>query len=252
MSRIDEIDKYYKSPEKLDNIAGFLFYTVGIMAITLPLIEDEKINSVSSTIFVVLVVLYFIVRYTNNIFFLPEAEKMRRKQLISDSFSIPLVHEITKEYYNNNISPSVIRLGANLLENSLFSIRILAKMLLFERCKVGLYFVLWVAVLASQQVNPDVIIVISQSVFSAEVIARWISMETLRVRYVKVYDDLYNMYLTKSYLTADVNPLLLDNLTNYECAKAAAGIKLSTTIFNRINDEISKEWETIKLKLKIN
>lgn len=152
------------------------------------------------------------------------------------------------------------RLGANVLENSLFSKSVLEKMLLFERLKVGLYFVLWVAVLASQQVNPDVIIVISQSVFSAEVIARWISMETLRVRYVKVYDDLYNIFLTKSYLATNANALFIDSLLQELVDRTDVTLSVTaSTISDAVQElqglekeesEISRELTTLRRRLE--
>src|SRR6266545_93908 len=121
MARVDEITKYYKASETLDSIANVLFYIVALSAITIPLLDQEHIKSYLAAFFILIVVMYFIVRYSSVLFFLPNAEKMRRKQLISNSFAIPLTHEKTEEYYNNPYSPSVKRLGANVLENSLFS-----------------------------------------------------------------------------------------------------------------------------------
>ena len=246
MPRVDEISKYYKISGVLDNIANALFYILALLAIVLSFLQQENIKSIASVLFVVLAVAYFIHRYSGMLIFMPHAEKMRRKQLLSDSFALSLVHESTEEYYNNLYAPSVKRLGANILENSLFSQRVLEKMLLHERVKVGLYFTLWVAALVSRNICQDVVIVISQSVFSAEVLARWISMEILRFRYSEVYDGLYKIFLTKQHESTEAMPLILDGFSSYECAKAAASIRLPSKIFFKINPEVTIEWERIK------
>ncbi len=251
MARLDDIGKYYKASETLDAIANVLFYVVAISAITVPLLGQEPVKSYLATFFIVIAVAYFIVRYSAVLFYLPNAEKMRRKQLLSDSFSVPLTHEKTEEYYNNPYSPSVKRLGANILENSLFSQRILQVMLPRERVKITIYIALWIAALASRSVSHDVVMVISQSVFSAEVLARWVSMEVLRSRYFEVYNDLYKVFLVKRHESPESVPLILDAFSNYECAKAAAGINLSTKIFDKINPIVTKEWEEIKVNLGI-
>lgn len=251
MGRVDEISKYYNASDKLDSIANVLFYIVAFSAITIPLLGQEHIKSYLSVFFIVIVVVYFIVRYSAMLIFLPNAEKMRRKQLISNSFAIPLTHEKTEEYYNNPYSPSVKKLGANVLENSLFSQRVLQVMLPYERVKIIVYIGLWVAALASRNICQDVILVISQSIFSAEVLARWVSMEILRNRYCEVYNDLYKVFLLKQHEGSESVPLFLDAMSNYECAKAAAGIKLSSKIFNKLNPSVTKEWEEIKVKLGI-
>lgn len=249
MPRVDEISKYYKISDVLDKTANVLFYILALLAVALPFSKQEYIRSIVSVLFVVLAVAYFILRYSDILIFMPYADKMRRKQLLSDSFALSLVHESTEEYYNNTYVPSVKRLGANILENSLFSQRVLEAMLLHERIKVGLYFMLWVAALASRNICQDVVIVISQSVFSAEVLARWISMEILRSRYSEVYNGLYKIFLTKQHESTEAMPLILDEFSSYECAKAAAWVRLSSKIFFKINPEVTIEWGKIKTKL---
>jgi len=251
MPRIDEISKYYTKSELLDKIVNVLFYILAVLAIVLPFIKQEDIGNICSVIFVVLTVAYFILRYVSTLFFMPFADKMRRKQLLSNSFAISLIHESTEEYYNNPYAPSLKRLGANILENSLFSQRVLEKMLLRERVKVGLYFLLWVAALASRKISQDVVMVISQSVFSVEVLARWINIEILRFRCSEIYNELYKLFLTKAHKSTEAIPIILDGFSSYECSKAAGNVKLPSKIFLKINPEVSIEWEKVKNTLEI-
>lgn len=251
MGRVDEVRKHYNSSDFFDTAANILFYVLALSAILLATVQQKEIKEIASTLFIVMVVLYFIVRYIPTLFFLPNAEKIRRKQLLSNSFSLPLVHETTQDYYNNPFPPSVVRLGANTLESSLFSQRILSKMLIFERTKVTTFFILWAGALAYKSISQEVIIIISQSIFSTEVIVRWINMELLRLKCREVYNDLYNFFLTKQDKSLQAPALVLDIFSSYECAKAAASIILTTKIFEKINPEVIIEWENIKKQLNI-
>ena len=251
MARIDQIEKHYKASETLDLIANILFYVLAFTAILIALIQQSWVKELASIAFVALVVVYFIVKHAATLFFMPNAERIRRKQLLSDSFSVPLVHEKTQEYYNNSIPPSHLRLGANVCESAFFSHRILAKMLVFERLKLVTFFTVWVIALVYRGLSQEIVIIISQTIFSAEVIARWAGMELLRTRTCEVYNDMYKFILTKPLDNSESIALVLESFSHYESAKTAASIRLSSKIFNDMNPDLSAEWKIIQRQFNI-
>ena len=251
MARIDPIAKHYQAPDILDIMANILFYLLATVAIAIALIKQKDLKEFASIAFVAMVVIYFILKHLAALFLMPNAERLRRKQLLSDSFSVPLLHESTKEYYNNSISPSCQRLGSNIFESTFFSHRILAKMLVSERIKLATFFTIWIIALAYRGLSQEIVIIISQTLFSAEIIARWISMELLKTRVCEAYNDMYRYFLTKPSNISESTALILESFSHYESAKAAATIRLSSKIFNELNSELSAEWQRIKLELKI-
>jgi hypothetical protein len=76
-------------------------------------------------------------------------------------------------------------------------------------------------------------------------------MEMLRFRYSEVYEALYKIFLTRQHEATEAMPLILDEFSSYECAKAAASTRLSSKTFFKINPEVTIEWEKIKNKLGI-
>lgn len=251
MPRIDEVEKYYSTAKKLDKISNNLFYAVAAAAIAIPLIKITVIKEVVAITFIVLVVAYFILRYSGTLFFLPRSERMRRKQLLTDSLGLQLVAETTVKYYNNPFEPSVKRLAANILENSFFTQHVLERMLVGERIRVFLYFLLWIVAAASNRICEDVIVVFSQSLFSAEIIARWITMEIYRLRCSEVYSDMFKYFSTGLHAGTEALPCVVDGFSDYECAKASANIVTSSKIFYKINPALTVDWEKIKVKLGI-
>jgi len=251
MSRVDEVEKYYSTAKRIDKIANRVFYAVATSAIAIPLLKIGSVKAAVSVAFIVLVITYFILRYSTTLFFLPKSERMRRKQLLSDSLGLPLIAETTQEYYNNPYTPSVKRFGANILENSFFTQHVLEKMLVGERIRVGLFFILWVIAVTSNRICEDVIIVFSQSIFSAEIIARWVAMEVYRLRCAEVYNDLFKFFANKLHNGMGSFPCVVDSFSDYECAKASASIITSTKLFDKLNPQLSLEWERIKEKLGI-
>lgn len=55
------------------------------------------------------------------IYLKPRAEDMRLKDFLSHAYSIPLLHDQTVSYYNNNETEPFRKIAAQLLENSLHS-----------------------------------------------------------------------------------------------------------------------------------
>jgi hypothetical protein len=183
----------------------------------------------------------------------PKAERIRRKQLLSDAFNTHLTHDRTSLYYNNEYSPSVQRLGANTMENSLFSKEIAYKMLVRKRWIVGFYLVAWLFAFALRHSSLELITWITQLVFSGEIIAGWLKLECLCFRHERTYEQLHAHFLNGiggDHPRAIAN--VLDAFVEYESAKASAGALLSSKIFNKLNPELTKKWEQIRNDLRMN
>ncbi|MBL1176812.1 hypothetical protein [Pantanalinema sp. GBBB05] len=253
ITRIDEVSQYYAPAEKLGSIGMILFWLNTVLSFIMPYsasILGKEWSGMLQSIFLVLVLVYFSISQISSLYLVPRAELMRRKQLLSDSFGIPLSQEHTSLYYNNSFSPSVQRLGANTMENALFSKEIALRMLVRKRFIIVGYLLGWLLAFSLRHNNLELLTWITQLVFSGEIIAEWLKLEILRFRHERTYDELYSHFLHK--LGQD-SPRAIANVLNafvsYEAAKSNAGILLSIDDFQKLNPILSERWKSICQKL---
>ena len=255
VERIDELEKYYSPIETSDSWASFLFYLGALFSITIPysnLIQIPWIEQAISALFIVIVVSHSVVSHYSGFHLIPIAENLRRKQLLSNSLGIPLTTEKTHLYYNNEVSPSVIRLGANVTENSFFAKNVCSEMAKNERIKIFIYALVWLFSIANRSTDLNIILTLTQVLFSGDILIRWLKLEILRTRNESIYNQLYSLFLNKSTSTTVTFVAgILDAFASYEAAKASASIKQSSRIFNKLNKELTVKWNEIKAGLRI-
>lgn len=253
--RIDDIDKYYKPVDRCEKTAGILFWICAVLALTVPY-ADEFLPAAYfgyvNGLFIILVLFQVGASTFNSVHLLPRAEGKRRQQLLSDSFGVPLSFDQTQGYYNNYLSPSVARLGANILENTLFTKEICAEMIKRTRIRNGIYFVLWIAMAIDRHTDLNFILAATQVLFSGEIVVNWAQLEVLRNRTERIHDDLCAHYRNRIDNTDNMGVAEIVNaFTAYEAAKSAASVSLSTPIFNKLNPDLSIKWDHIRQNLRL-
>ena len=259
--RVDEVSESYVPAKHCDTACGWLYYL--LVAISIAVLFADAIEAANwwghgKTIviamkvgFLLTIVLFFLF-LISKLVLIPSAEKVRRKQLLTDSYGATITPETTVGYYNNGFPPSTQRLAANVMENSLFGKVVARKMLPMVRTKTFLYFAIWLVILAIRQRSLDLVIWISQLVFSIDILAYWLSLELLRLRHSRVYEDLYQHFLhNHGEETPEGRATILDLFATYESGKAVVGVLLDSKIFFRENSRISNYWNEIRGKLSI-
>lgn len=253
--RIDEVEKYYDPISKCDKAVTILFWLIAIISIFIPYSNEFLKNhwyDLLIALFIILVLAHFSISQFLRLNLIPKAEIARRKQLLTDSFGTTLTHDKTNLYYNNKFTPSLERLAANVMENAFFSKGIASKMLLRNRAITGIYLALLIIIFVIRHDNLDLIIWITQLVFSGEIAAKWLRLEMLRARHEKVYDELYSIFLHG--LGSSSNGAIasvLNSFADYECAKSSASTKLSSKIFHKLNPKLTEEWKVITIELNM-
>lgn len=196
--RIDEVEKHYLPIEKIESATSSLFFVNIILSLLLLLLPKDLISGlyeILQIIYVLCVVSFSLLSLWNKHYLTPRAEEKRRKQLLSDSFGITLSIDKTQSYYNNDVRDPILRLGANVMENSFFSKEISARMLKRRRMVTVTYFIFWLMLLLNRSGSLHLIILITQIVFSGEVLYKWIRLEALQVSFERVFENLYQLFL---------------------------------------------------------
>lgn len=251
--RIDSLDKYYEQLNFVDSISDILFWINVLVSILIFFLRSYlDVRTVLTYIFIINTVLYFIIDNYLSICLIPSVEEKRRVHLITKSLDVPLDNEMTNKYYNNDLEPSILKLGAHIFENSLFAKEVTIRMCSQQRKKILIYVILWFGALLLRNVNLEFLAIVSQTLFATTLLTKWLKLESLRTKNEQIYKCLYDLFLiNKDKNDVKLSAKFLECFVSYESAKAYSGIKQSSKIFFEINDKYTKEWEQIKEKLDI-
>ena len=90
----------------------------------------------------------------------------------------------------------------------------------------------------------DLLLVITQTLFSAEIIFSFIKLCYYKFQLDKVCKEFQNIFLIIGLKNKDANVLILDATMDYECLKSYC------KIFLKNNEKWSKEWQKLLNKIK--
>lgn len=253
VERIDGLDHYYKPIEETEFLSSVLFCASAALSVVVLYsrhIPFQSMQDVPMLLFAGCVVVHLVLTLYLKFYLIPIAEGRRRKQLLTNSFDVPLTSEQTRAYYNNPLAPSIRRLGANVLENSFFAKAVCGEMAVRERVKVLIYFIVWFFAALWPGTPLDMLVIVTQTVFSGEILARLVSIEVLRHRNEVLYGELYTEFLHKvDFNSSTGTACILDAFATYEAAKASAALKQSTRIFTALNPDLTRQWKEITEQL---
>jgi hypothetical protein len=253
--RVDEVEIYYTRAKRLECLIKILFWITASVSLVTVIIPGGYINAdIQSNLnisFVTLVILHFVSNLFLSYYFLPYAERKRLKQLLSNAFATPLTQENTHLYYNNTFPPSIAKLGANVMENAFFGKAITEKMLFKERVVNITYLIIWFTYALSKNSDLGIVVWLTQFLFSAAILSRWLGLELLRYRYEQTYELLYSTFLSGNSETNKFTAKVLEAFAAYESAKSAATVILSTRVFQALNDDLTKKWSYVRANLKM-
>ncbi|ORX75833.1 hypothetical protein BCR32DRAFT_249217, partial [Anaeromyces robustus] len=149
---------------------------------------DELVNYIKDITYVVLTNLV-------DIYFKNVAENERRKSFIKESFNVNITKRVTHKYYNNEEKDSVKKMGINCFENLFFTKYIAKKMLVTESLKVFI-IVLLHTILLIQVKDLELLVLITQTVFSSEYLFKYIKFVYFIVQVSRIYAKMFDMFIT--------------------------------------------------------
>lgn len=255
MSKSDPIRKrYFEAVERADMLSDALFYAGALLSFATLLLDKDSHPLAYKCVmiaFAIAVFALFVMGQFGRLYLTPRAEDKRRKDFFSNVYDVPLIGvEKTDGYYNSGHVSGMRRLAVQLLDNSHFSKAIALRMARFERWKVALYSVLWLVCLLHRETDLGIVVTASQAVFSEQLVSRWLRLEWMRMRFEKTYDEVCRLFHSKPSAQA-FDAMTLDSLGFYEAAKATGGVTLSSRLFHRMNEALSREWDETKAQLKL-
>lgn len=256
MAEVDTVaENYYKPLQRSENAGNVLFWVISILSITALFVDKEAYPLAADVVqiaLIVCVILFFVQGQVQKLYLFPRAEDKRRQQLLSDSFGVPLTHEKTVGYYNNDQTNPIKRLGASVMESAFFTAAITRMMLPAERAKTFGYIVVYLLVVLNRSSDLAFLAVAAQALFGGEIVARWLRLEWLSYRSEQTFCNFNRLFVARPAFTEAVQQSeAIDLFSFYESTKSTAAMLLSQKVFEQNNPRLTQEWEQIRGKLVI-
>lgn len=245
--RKDDVSKLYNISNNINNIANIIFLVNIICTFILTL--DFKYRSIVVVLSIILTILYVAIININEMYFNNLAESERRKSLLKESFNVSITLKDTKKYYNNKENPSIEKLGLNCYESVFFTKNVVDKMIFKDLIKMVLLVIVYI-ILMIQLENLDILLIITQTLFSSEFIFYFIKLVYYKFQLEKLNNEFQNIFFMTNKDEKTRNVLILDAVMGYECLKSYCEISTSSKIFFKHNKEWSNEWSNILKKIK--
>ena len=241
MSRRDDINKLYQPSKALEKVCYALFTAC----------VGGSVISYLTVALVIIAFLYMAISIIDDGIMWFQAESARRKNSIQVAYDVRLDEYETEKYYNNNnVGDPDISYATNLFESAFFTKEISEKMLLGAVAKLIIAVV--VLIISCRFIaNDDILLVIAQIVFSAVVIEDAIRLIIFTQRIKTLYEEGYHELITVGISTTAQRVWLKFFCVEYESIKAHYRIRLSESLFNKLNPQLSETWEKLSSQIKI-
>jgi len=246
-----KFDELFNVAKKFDKFGSVVFSLVLAISIALLVFPGPHGEAILHPCLIVLAIAAIVCTVVTTIY-QTEGNCALRDSQLSDGLGAGVGEPNREDYYNNALPKSMRRLAATTLENTFFTKEVLSAMATRERIKNAAYFLVLLALMACRWTSTEWLLILSQTLFSADLILQWIRLERFRLRTNRVYARLEQFFLQN----ADINrpndiAILLAAFTDYECAKDEAVLPLDSEVFEKLNPRLSTEWEEIKKRLGI-
>ena len=245
--RKDEVSDLYNIINKLNNIGNILFLINIILTLALSLNFNYRNNVIIASI--ILTISYIVIININEMYFNNRAENERRKSLLKESFDAPLTLKETNKYYNNKELPSVEKLGLNSYESVFFTKNVVDKMIVKDLIRMIILIIVYIILMIKIE-NLDILLVITQTLFSSEFIFYFVKLIYYKFQLEKIYNEFHNIFFITKKDDKNRNALIINSVMEYECLKSYCEISTSSKIFFDNNDKWSIEWNSILKKIK--
>lgn len=248
-TKVDPIrTNYFDVIENVDIASKVLFVCSAGLSLAGALVQEVEHKVLfqwMQVIFLALVVVLFGLDQWVKLYLSPRAADARAQDFLSHAYDQPIAAQRTSGYYNNGEAVGMRRLAAQTFENTLFTKEISREMLKREAPLALFYLAAWLVALAYRDTSITVLGALAQLIFGEQIVARLLRLFWLQRRCEHIHEDLRRLYLSGA-SAAQFDGPAMDSFTRYEVSKAAAGITLSSKVFDQLNPMLSAQWAELR------
>lgn len=244
----------YKTLKKLRSYETVLLYANIIIPLILAAANKyncEFLFSVLEILNIVTLVSYAILYILTEIFIQPKTSGKRRKGFLDNSLGSKLLDSEVKGYYDNDeLKVGPYKLLVNCFENCFFTKSIIQRMHVRVVCK-NLILVLIMIIFSYYGYKDNMFTLpILQLFLSSAFIIELCYHFSFYAKLSQLYNnfiDIFSSHRTKDEITQQAFLMVIE----YETTLAYNKSNISDKIYNKINEQLTKEWEQIKTRYGI-
>ena len=236
MSKRDDVDLLYSRSKTMTALCKYLFWGNSFISLTATMCSGQ-IKVALTYMQIIGALLYVTFKSVDDGLLWYNAETARRKNSIQG-------------YYNNGLAPSIAKYALNTFEANYYSKFIAGKMLV-KSTIMALVSVVVLIVTGWLVSNGDVLLIITQAVFSAYVIEDAVMLTIYKLKMDNLFDEAYSALVTIGIRDEKQKVWLLSYAVEYEAIKAHYKVRLDSTVFKEYNHEMSKKWDAIQQKIVV-
>lgn len=241
-ANIDVIEKSLNWILQLSALLSILYLLIELFPTSLKYINIITLKHFLNSLIVVMSVSYTITIVIRNYIFY-NAETERYRDYIDNSLGTNLQEFKSVNYFSNDeVTIGIRKLGINCYENSYFTFNIAMKMFSSRLKWSFLLFLVYMFIFT----QADKCIVVSYlqialpAAYIIETIILWHFIQNIRN-----VNENFKLLFSNSISYSNIG-VIIHNVLLYEKTISHFTIKLDSDIFNKLNSQLSQEWESIK------
>ena len=233
-------------------------WLIGILSVVLPVVGSFLASTLVNTIYNILNLLYFLIIiayyvldvYTET-FLYPATARKRRKGFIDNSLGSKFLEKKVEGYYtNDNLNYGPYKMLINCSENCFFTLNIAKGMVPRIVIKNALFSIGFLVIAYCGIKDNLVAIPILQILLSTLFITELIH----HLNFIAKLEQLFERFKETFTKKMDANQTLQEAVLlflDYETTLAYNKAPLSDSVYEKLNEKLSKEWEEIKTRYEI-
>lgn len=248
----------YKVIGNLRTVAQWTFWSILVFSIV-PVTFKEFCDKYSllhlvNILNIIGISIYFIVETTIEFILLPLADSKRRDDFIDNSFGSKISTNSSIGYYDNDeVNQGLYKAAVNLFENCFFTYS-LVRIMTTRKVVIPSIMLILVVVFAYYGFKEvPFALTILQALFSASILGELIKHLILVNRLSNIQDSWVSLFhnedLKQSSLKYQAH--IYRYWLQYEALHSKINANIPDSVFTKYNPNLTKEWESIKLRYKI-
>lgn len=232
--------------------------TIGICSVILPVLNFyssigiiKYIYTIFNFLYFVLIVGYYILDIYTETFLYPATARKRRKGFIDNSLGSKFLNRNVEGYYtNDNLEYGPYKMLINCCENCFFTLNIAKGMVAQILIKNIVLFIGFLAIAYFGIRDNLIAIPIVQILLSTLFLTELIHHINFIAKLEQLYERFIEVITPKMNNTQTLQEAVLLFL-DYETTLAYNKAPLSDSVYEKLNEKLSKEWEEIKIRYDI-
>ena len=231
---------------------------IAVCSISLPLLnyysEVKMVNSIHTIlnyIYILLSVIYYILDIYTETFLYPATARKRRMGFIDNSLGSKFLNKNVKGYYtNDNLQYGPHKMLVNCWENCFFTLNIAKGMIAKIVIKNSILFIGFITVAYFGIRDNFIAISIVQILLSTLFLTEFIH----HINFITKLEQLHERFIDIITKKMDSNETLQQAVLlflDYETTLAYNKASLSDSVYEKLNERLSKEWEEMKTRYDI-